>query len=109
LHDALPISASASADSRALIMVCSSSRIKSGDASARAWPSRPAGSTIWGAVIVMTPRGFFRRLTRRITRWPLYIRPDTVDGHDLGHRVTPLYGALLVARGAWAPREDDQG
>ena len=43
----------------------------------------------------MTPRGFFRRLTRRITRWPLYIRPDTVDGHDLGHRVTPLYGALL--------------
>ena len=36
----------ASAESRALIMVCSSSRLRSGDASARTWLGRPAGSTM---------------------------------------------------------------
>src|SRR5699024_3852340 len=41
--------------SRALITSCSRLRIRSGDASARASPSRPEGSTMWGAVIVMTP------------------------------------------------------
>ena len=50
-----PTTASASADSRALIMVCSRLRIKSGLASDRASPNRPAGSTMCGAVIVMTP------------------------------------------------------
>lgn len=34
-------------------------------------------------------------MTRRITRWPLYIRQRHEVGDDLGHRVTPLYGALL--------------
>src|SRR5699024_7887898 len=52
-----PATASASAESRALITSCSRLRIRSGDASARASPSRPEGSTMWGAVIVMTPFG----------------------------------------------------
>lgn len=56
---------------------------------------RPAGSTIWGVVIVMTPRGFFRMLIRRITRRPLYIRVQHEPADNRGHRVTPLYGALL--------------
>ena len=48
-----PTTASASAESRALMIDCSNERIRSGLASARASPSRPAGSTMWGAVIVM--------------------------------------------------------
>ncbi|MEV8195629.1 DUF4190 domain-containing protein, partial [Rhodococcus pyridinivorans] len=32
----------------------------------------------------------------RITRWPLYTRAQHGIADDLGHRVTPLYGALLV-------------
>ncbi|MGH3459134.1 hypothetical protein [Aeromicrobium sp.] len=42
-------------DNRALIIVCNKLRIRSGLASAKASPSRPAGSTMRGAVIVMTP------------------------------------------------------
>src|SRR5699024_10746934 len=50
-----PTTASASADSSSLMILCSMVRIRSGDASVRASPRRPPGSTMWGAVIVMTP------------------------------------------------------
>src|SRR5699024_5478464 len=77
-------------------MVCSSSRIRSGDASARAWPSRPAGSTIWGAVIVMTP---FESAVRGSLEGShgdrFHAEQLHAVGHGPGHRVTPLYGALL--------------
>jgi hypothetical protein len=55
LPHSAPTTASASADKSALIMVCNRLRIRSGDASVRASLSRPAGSTIVGAVIVLMP------------------------------------------------------
>src|SRR5690606_33459843 len=56
-----PTTASASADSNALIIFCSSCRIKSGDASASASASTVPGSTMCGAVIVLMP---FERVVR---------------------------------------------
>ncbi len=54
----------------------------------------------------MTPREFFRRLTRRITRWPLYVRADTksstISATELHHS---MGGHYSLARLRWAVTE----
>ena len=89
-----PTTASASADSSALIIVCSRSRIRSGEVSARASPSRPAGNMRCGHRDVSV-RECCGRFTRRITRWPHYCLANEVDD-DPGDRATPLSGTQLI-------------
>ena len=72
-------------------MVCSRWRIRSGDASDRASPSGPAGSTIWAAVIVMTP---FERAVRGELEGSHGGRAHVLNDVT-GHRATPLCGTQL--------------
>src|SRR5690606_1003974 len=88
-----PTTASASADSRALITVCSSDRMRSGLASARASPSMPPGSTMWGAVIVMTP---FEGAVRGSLEGSRDGRVYVYNHDELGDRATPLCGTQLT-------------
>src|SRR5690606_2472631 len=90
-----PTTASASADSRALITVCSSDRMRSGLASARASPSMPPGSTMWGAVIVMTP---FEGAVRGSLEGSRDGRVYVYNHDELGDRATPLCGTQLTPR-----------
>src|SRR5690606_7225906 len=87
-----PTTASASADSRTLITVCSSDRMRSGLASARASPSTPPGSTMWGAVIVMTP---FEGAVRGSLEGSRDGRVYVYNHDELGDRATPLCGTQL--------------
>src|SRR5690625_2088808 len=84
-----PTTASASAESSALMIDCSSDRMRSGLASARASPSRPAGSTMLAAVIVMTPFEGAVRGSREGSR-DGRVHVDVHAGEDLGYRATPL-------------------
>src|SRR5690606_21954684 len=92
-----PTTASASADSRALITVCSSDRMRSGLASARASPSMPPGSTMWGAVIVMTP---FEGAVRGSLEGSRDGRVYVYNHDELGDRATPLCGTQLLNKNA---------
>src|SRR5690606_12001866 len=97
-----PTTASASADSRALITVRSSDRMRSGLASARASPSMPPGSTMWGAVIVMTP---FEGAVRGSLEGSRDGRVYVYNHDELGDRATPLCGTQLPApEGVTGPR-----
>jgi hypothetical protein len=95
-----PQTASASAGSRELTTVDSRYRIRSGDASLKAWPSRPAGSTMCGAVIAIDAfREFRETFARKITRWPRSmptgcptIRPLALH-HYQGRHSSPSSGA----------------
>ena len=80
----------ASALSKALIMCCRRERIRSGEASARASPSKPAGSTMCGAVIVMSP---FESSVRGSLEGSRGGRTHVQD--DDGDRATPLSGTQL--------------
>src|SRR5690606_40231720 len=77
------------------MMVCSNVRIRSGEASAKASPSRPAGSTMYGAVIVMLRSRVLWKVHSKGSRggrvsWRR-IRQRDED------RVTPLSGTQLRA------------
>src|SRR5690625_8000263 len=73
---------------------CSSDRMRSGLASARASPSRPAGSTMLAAVIVMTPfEGAVRGSLEGSRDGRVHV--DVHAGEDLGYRATPLCGTQL--------------
>src|SRR5690606_26732062 len=76
------------------MMVCSNVRIRSGEASAKASPSRPAGSTMFGAVIVMLRSRVLWKVHSKGSRggrvsWRR-IRQRDED------RVTPLSGTQLM-------------
>src|SRR5689334_6415593 len=68
---------------------CSNERIKSGEASARASPSSPAGSTMCGAVIVMIP---FERSVEGELEGSRGGRSYVHASDELGDRATPLSG-----------------
>ena len=72
------------------ITVDNSERIRSGEASDRAWPSRRAGSIMCGAVIALVPfEGAVEGSLERSRDGRAHVQHDTL-AHDHVDRVTPL-------------------